>query len=44
MPKDGQIDDKKKRVIKSNGQTPLTREAKNKQPNRKKQSVRGNDV
>lgn len=39
MPKDGQIDNKKARKEKSNGQTPLTRENQNHTRNTKKQSA-----
>lgn len=44
MPKDSQVDNKNARFEKSKGQLPLTREAQNKTRNRKKQSIRGNDV
>jgi hypothetical protein len=44
MPKDSQIDDKQKRKRKSKGQTPLTAEGQNNTPNRKKQSVKADDV
>ena len=44
MPKDSQIDNKKARKEKANGQTPITRENQNDNRNVKKQSVRNNDV
>lgn len=44
MPKDSQPDNKKARKAKANGQTPLTRENQNQNPNTKKKSVPGNDV
>lgn len=44
MPKDSQPDKKKVRVRKANGQTPLTRENQNQNPNRKKQSTENGDV
>jgi len=44
MAKDSQIDNKKARAEKANHQTPLTREAQNKNKNAKKQSVQNNDV
>ena len=44
LAKDSQPDNKKARIIKSNGQTPITREAQNHNPNSKKQSVKNNDV
>ncbi len=44
MPKDSQPDNKKARMEKSNGQTPITRENQNKNPNAKKKSVKNNDV
>ncbi len=40
MPKDGQIDDKQSRKIKSKGQTPVTEENRNQSRNEKKKSVR----
>jgi hypothetical protein len=40
MPKDSQIDNKKARMQKSKGQTPLTRENQNQNKNAKKQSVK----
>lgn len=39
MPKDGQMDNKKKRQNKSNGQTPLTQENKQHNSNEKRQSA-----
>ncbi len=44
MPKDSQVDPKRKRKAKSNGQTPLTAEAQNHNRNSKKQSIPNNDV
>lgn len=44
MTKDSQPDNKKARKIKSNGQTPITEEAKNHNQNAKKQSIENNDV
>lgn len=44
MPKDSQPDNKKARMEKSNGQTPITRENQNQNRNAKKQSVPDNDV
>ncbi len=44
MPKDSQPDNKKARIIKSNGQTPITRENQNQNRNAKKQSIPNNDV
>jgi len=44
MPKDSQIDNKKNRQKKSKGKTPITAENQNDNPNRKKQSVKNNDV
>ncbi len=44
MPKDSQPDDKKNRIRKANGQTPITRENQNQNKNAKKQSVENNDV
>lgn len=44
MPKDSQPDNKKARMEKCNGQTPLTRENQNQNRNAKKQSVPHNDV
>ena len=39
MPKDGQVDNKKARVEKSGGQTPITEENQNQNHNTKKQSM-----
>lgn len=44
MPKDSQIDNKKVRMEKCKGQTPISRENQNKNPNAKKQSIKNNDV
>lgn len=44
MPKDSQIDNKRARVKKANGQTSLTRENMNHTKNSKKQSSKFNDV
>ena len=44
MPKDSQPDNKKARKRKSKGQTPLTEENHNNNPNAKKQSIKNNDV
>lgn len=44
MPKDSQPDNKTARRKKRNGQTPLTRENQNQNPNAKKQSLPNNDV
>lgn len=44
MPKDSQPDNKKARVKKADGQTPITRENRNKGRNAKKQSIENNDV
>lgn len=44
MTKDSQPDNKKARMKKCNGQTPITRESQNKNRNAKKQSVENNDV
>ena len=44
MPKDSQPDNKKTRMEKSNGQTPITRENQNHTRNAKKQSIKNNDV
>lgn len=43
MPKDSQIDNKKARKQKCNGQTPLTRENQNQNRNSKKQSIQNDD-
>jgi hypothetical protein len=44
MPKDSQVDNKRARVKKADGQTPLTRENQNQSNNSKKQSTKQNDV
>lgn len=44
MPKDSQPDNKRSRLQKANGQTPITRENQNQNRNSKKQSVKNNDV
>lgn len=44
MPKDSQPDNKRNRVKKANGQTPLTRENQNQNKNAKKQSIKHDDV
>lgn len=44
MPKDSQPDNKRARVEKCNGQTPITRENQNQNKNSKKQSIRRGDV
>lgn len=44
MPKDSQPDNKKARIQKANGQTPITKENQNQNRNAKKQSIPGNDV
>lgn len=44
MPKDSQVDNKRAREKKANGQTPLTRENQNHNKNSKKQSTKNNDV
>lgn len=44
MTKDSQPDNKQARMEKSKGQTPITREAQNHNRNRKKQSIKNNDV
>jgi len=44
LPKDSQMDDKKKRWEKSNGQTPIGKENQNQNRNAKKHSVKNNDV
>ena len=44
MPKDSQPDNKKSRLDKTNGQTPITRENQNKNKNAKKKSIKNNDV
>lgn len=44
MPKDSQPDNKKARMEKCHGQTPITRENQNHNRNAKKHSVPNNDV
>lgn len=44
MAKDGQPDNKKARKMKSNGQTPITKEAQNHNRNAKKRSIKNNDI
>lgn len=44
MPKDSQPDNKKARMQKANGQTPITRENQNQNRNSKKKSIQNNDV
>jgi len=44
MPKDSQPDNKNVRKEKANGQTPITQENQNQSNNKKKQSVKNNDV
>ena len=44
MPKDSQPDNKRARMDKANGQTPLTKENQNKNRNAKRKSVKHNDV
>ncbi len=44
MPKDSQPDNKRARMDKANGQTPLTKENQNKNRNAKRKSVKNNDV
>lgn len=44
MPKDSQPDNKRARMKKCNGQTPITRENQNQNRNAKKQSIPNNDV
>lgn len=44
MPKDSQPDNKRARVRKANGQTPITKENQNQNNNAKKQSIKHNDV
>lgn len=44
MPKDSQPDNKKARVEKAKGQTPITRENQNKNKNAKRKSIENNDV
>lgn len=44
MPKDSQVDNKRARVKKADGQTPLTKENQSHNKNAKKQSIKHNDV
>ena len=44
MPKDSQIDNKKKSMEKGRGQTPIGRENQNQNRNAKKHSIKNNDV
>ena len=44
MPKDSQPDNKKVRMEKCNGQTPITAENQNQNKNAKKKSIKNNDV
>ncbi|MDF2686981.1 MAG: hypothetical protein K0S55_2164 [Clostridia bacterium] len=44
MPKDSQVDNKKARKEKANGQTPLTNENENNNKNSKRKSVKNDDV
>ncbi|MEA4891477.1 MAG: hypothetical protein VB085_02790 [Peptococcaceae bacterium] len=44
MAKDSQPDNKRARMKKCNGQTPITRENQNQNPNAKKQSIKNSDV
>lgn len=44
LTKDSQPDNKKARVEKSKGQTPITKEGQNHNPNSKKRSIPNNDV
>lgn len=44
MPKDSQPDDKKTRMKKAKGQTPITAENQNHNKNAKKHSIKNNDV
>jgi hypothetical protein len=44
MPKDSQPDNKKARMEKCKGQTPITAENQNKNKNAKKKSIKNNDV
>ena len=44
MPKDSQPDNKKARMEKCNGQTPITRENQNQNKNAKKKFIPNNDV
>jgi hypothetical protein len=44
MPKDSQPDNKRARIRKAEGQTPITRENQNKNKNAKRKSIGHNDV
>lgn len=44
MPKDSQPDNKRARMEKANGQTPITQENQSNNKNAKKQSIKHNDV
>ncbi|ABX41365.1 MULTISPECIES: hypothetical protein [Lachnoclostridium] len=44
MPKDSQPDNKEARKEKANGQTPITAENQNQNPNAKRKSIPNNDV
>ncbi|MFT4143099.1 MAG: hypothetical protein QM644_01485 [Mobilitalea sp.] len=44
MPKDSQPDNKRARVKKANGQTPITKENQNKNKNAKHHSIENKDV
>lgn len=44
MSKDSQPDNKKARMLKSKGQTPITAEGQNHNRNAKKHSIKNNDV
>ncbi|MDF2544106.1 MAG: hypothetical protein K0S47_3824 [Herbinix sp.] len=44
MPKDSQPDNKRARMEKANGQTPITKENQNKNKNAKRKSIEHNDV
>lgn len=44
MPKDSQPDNKKARMVKCKGQTPITKENMNQNKNAKKKSVKNKDV
>lgn len=44
MPKDSQPDNKRARMEKCNGQTPITEENQQKNKNAKRKSIKNNDV
>jgi hypothetical protein len=44
MPKDSQPDNKRARMEKADGQTPITKENQNKNNNAKRKSIKHNDV